>query len=105
MRQLTLYVLLALAASFGVVTAQSVGATPVPLLPGYTHRADEFGIDSAGGEIWKPNGPSISYDIGPFGGDHAAAYAQQFPKLPTVVQGTPRTHRFQVVMDAMTVRS
>ena len=93
-----LYVLLSPAAGFGVVTAQSVGATPVPLLPGYTHRSSEFGIDSAGGEFWKPNGPSISYDIGSLVGNGAEAYARRFPKLPTIRLTTP-AHRFVVVLD------
>src|SRR5262249_34478490 len=82
-----------------VASAQSVGASPVPLLPGYTHRSRGFGYDSAGGEIWKPNGPSISYNMGPFEGNDALAYSRQFPKLPTVVYATPRTHPFRVVMD------
>jgi hypothetical protein len=99
MRQITLYVLLSLAVCFAVASAQSVGATPVPLLPGYTHRSNGFGIDSAGGEIWKPYGPSISYQIGFAQGNGAAQYTQQFPTLPTIVQRTPQTNPFQVVMD------
>jgi len=99
MRQITLYVLFSLAVCFAVASAKSVGASPVPLLHGYTHRSPGFSYDSAVGEIWKPNGPSISYRIGPFEGNDAEAYAQQFPKLPTVVYGTPPRHPFQVVMD------
>ena len=92
MRQITLYVLLSLAVCFAVASAQSVVATPVRLLPGYTHRSSGFGIDAAHGEIWKPNGPSISYQIGFNVGNAATAYAQQFPKLPTVqLERRPRT--------------
>jgi len=53
MRELTLYDLLSLAVWFAVVTAQSVGASPVLLLPGYTYRSGPPGIDSIGSEIWK----------------------------------------------------
>ena len=99
MRQLTLDVLLTFAACLGVATAQSVGATPVPLLPGYTHRSNESGIDSSVGEIWKPNGPSISYGMGPFEGYLAERHARQFPKLPTIRVRTPPAHPFVVVLD------
>jgi hypothetical protein len=99
MRQLTLYVLLSFGVCLAVATAQSVGAGPVPLLPGYTHRSDGFGIDSGGGEIWKANGPSISYDVGPFVGDLTASYAQRFPKSATIQLKTPPGHPFVVVVD------
>jgi hypothetical protein len=99
-RQLTLYVLLSLAVCFAVASAQSVGACPVPLLPGYTHSsAPGIVIDSIGGRIWKAGGPSIDYEIGFFGGNEAEAYAKQFPKSATIRLRTPREQPLVVVMD------
>ncbi len=99
MRQLTLYVLLSLAVCYAVATAQSVGASPVSLLPGYTHRFDGPGIDTVQGEIWKPNGPSIDYQLGWNVGNAAVWHAHRFPNLPALRLELTGEHPFTVVMD------
>jgi hypothetical protein len=99
MPQLTLYGLLSLAVCFALAIAQSVGASPAPLLPGYTHRQGSPGRASIRGEIWKPNGPTIDYDIGPFVGATAEEYVQRFPKLPALRISMPGQRPFTVVVD------
>jgi hypothetical protein len=53
---------------------ERTGPGGVQLLPGYQHRRGGF-LDTRSGEIWKPGGPRIQYDIGPEAGNKARRFS------------------------------
>ena len=81
--------------------SDQVDEAPVSLLPGYLHRAHTGAIDSIGGRIWKPSGPSIEHVIGRFAANEALTYADRIPKAIVLRLATrsPVPERVIVTMD------